>query len=310
MSDTLPPQARRLGKSRVYTLADLPPRLREWHAPRINRWERLLVTAGQLTLAIARPPQPQRQLALTAGAVHVMAPGTRWRVCAMDAATRFELEVHAAPKGQAAAPEPLRSAWLERAHRQSLDTCAQLVHFVSDIAYDKWFVADAAFPVTALSRISLPQAHLTWHPLAVTADGFTALLAVRASALDLMSYLQRDHAVIEAALGGALAGHAEHLAWLRYTLERHLVLEESWLFPAYLQAGGRPEWVKGLCHEHQYLRQYLQAFEHADHQRKLLRLLDGHDEKEERVVYPDIMQHLQTESGAILAQAQNLFTWA
>lgn len=40
-----PEQARQIGRSRVYTAADLPARLRHWHTPRVNRRESLGVGA-------------------------------------------------------------------------------------------------------------------------------------------------------------------------------------------------------------------------------------------------------------------------
>ena len=45
-----PEQPRLLGRSRAYTLANLPERLRQWHSPRINRRERLWVTGGSLAI--------------------------------------------------------------------------------------------------------------------------------------------------------------------------------------------------------------------------------------------------------------------
>jgi hypothetical protein len=45
-----PEQPRLPGRSRAYTLPTLPQRLRQWHAPRINRWEKLWVTGDSLAI--------------------------------------------------------------------------------------------------------------------------------------------------------------------------------------------------------------------------------------------------------------------
>lgn len=45
-----PEQPRRPGRSRAYTAANLPERLRQWHSPRINRRERLWVTGDSLAI--------------------------------------------------------------------------------------------------------------------------------------------------------------------------------------------------------------------------------------------------------------------
>jgi hypothetical protein len=143
---------------------------------------------------------------------------------------------------------------------------------------------------------------LFWHPLASDASGFSALVVRTAEPVGLADYLGRDHAVIEAALAGALRGDLEALAWLRASLARHLAIEEQCLFPAYVKAGGREAWVRGLENEHRYLRRYLERLDEDDGRRKFLRLLDGHDEKEERVVYPDLLAHLGPRATALLPQ--------
>ena len=83
--------------------------------------------------------------------------------------------------------------------------------------------------------------------------------------------------------------YCQRMRWLRNALARHLVIEEQLLFPAYLAAGGRAGWVRGLCNEHALLRRDLERLHDAGARRRFLLLLDGHDEKEEQIVYPDII---------------------
>jgi hypothetical protein len=144
---------------------------------------------------------------------------------------------------------------------------------------------------------------ILWHPLATAPGGFTVLLARSDEPFDLRAYLGRDHAVIEAALGGALAGDAQCGTWLRATLERHLQIEEELLFPAWLATGGREAWITGLKLEHVWLRQYLGELDQPISRRRFLRLLDGHDEKEERVIHQDILAHVGAGADALLAAA-------
>ena len=135
------------------------------------------------------------------------------------------------------------------------------------------------------------------------AGGFTAFVARAAQAFDLAQYLGRDHAVIEAALAGMLRGDTEYTRWLHAALDRHLHIEEDLLFPAYMEAGGRAAWVRGLKNEHTYLRQYRTSLAEPDSRRKFLRLLDGHDEKEERIVYPDMLAHLGSRADDLTTSA-------
>lgn len=297
-----PEQPRLLGRSRAYTADNLPARLRQWHAPRINRWERLWVTQGALTIECLCATGSE-VIGLAAHANRWFAPGTRWRVLALPADARFELEVHADVKGQAEAPQPLRSTLLDAAPRVGLTDAAAFGALLDALPAGERRVVDLSFdPTTALAP-RLATHTLFWHPLAATAQGCTALVTRSEAPFNLAAYLGRDHAVIEATLGGALAGDTAATAWLHATLARHLFIEEALLFPAYLEAGGRAAWVKGLLQEHTYLRRYLVEFDDARSRRYFLRLLDGHDEKEERVIYPDVLAHVGARADALLDAA-------
>lgn len=297
-----PEQPRQLGDARAYTSAEVSERLRRWHAPRVNRWERLRITAGTLTIEFLRAAGVTRTT-LAAGEQCWFAPGTRWRVAELSADGQFELELHADSKGQAEDPQPLRSELLDGAERISVADAAALRDCLDTLTAGERRIVLGDFDAQALPEATLKAHTLFWHPLESRPGNFTALIARSERAFDLATYLGRDHAVIEATLGGALSGKAEHSRWLHATLERHLQIEENLIFPAFVAAGGREAWVRGLKREHGFLRQYLAELEQPTSRRKFLRLLDGHDEKEERVVYPDILAHLAGRSDELLMRA-------
>jgi Uncharacterized conserved protein len=300
--DAEPEQPRRLGRSRPYTLANLPERLRQWHAPRINRWERLWVTGGSLAIEyLGASGTASVELVLQDN--RWFAPGTRWRVVRMAPDGSFELEVHADVKGQAEAPQHLRSDLLEAAIAVSVADAGALAALLDALPVGERRLVHVGFDLDAWSGLATDVHTLFWHPLAAAPGCFTVLVARCDQPFDLPAYLGRDHAVIEAALGGALTGDVTYGGWLRATLERHLRIEEELLFPAYLTAGGREAWVKGLLKEHTYLRQYLGELDQPLSRRRFLRLLDGHDEKEERVIYPDILAHVGARAKELLAAA-------
>lgn len=297
-----PTQTRKLGRSKPFTAATVPPRMREWHAPRVNRWECLCVTAGTLTLEQMHGTEIQR-LELTSDTARWFAPGVRWRIARITEDGQFELEVHAADKGQAAQPQPLRSDWLENAERRTVKDAAELAQALDTLAVGQRRLLDLTGAAHTAAAERAPDATLSWHPLSRRGDGITALATRAREPFDLGLYLGRDHAVIEAALGGMLAGKSEFRCWLLQGLARHMHIEEQLLFPAYRAAGGREAWIKGLIYEHELMRGHMADLDDADNRRKFLRLLDAHDEKEERVIYPDILRHVETRADNLLARA-------
>ena len=297
-----PEQPRLLGRSRAYTPANLPERLRQWHAPRINRWEKLWVTGGVLAIETLGATGAT-SVELDTDENRWFAPGTRWRVVRMAADSHFELEIYADVKGQAEAPQPLRSTLLEDAITLTAADAPTLTALLHALPAGERRIVRAQFNLGAWSAAAGGAHTLFWHPLAAAPGCFTVLVARSDEPFDLPAYLGRDHAVIEAALGGALAGDAGYDAWLRATLERHLQIEEELIFPAWLAAGGREAWVKGLKLEHVWLRRYLGELDEPISRRRLLRLLDGHDEKEERIIYPDVVAHVGTRADALLDAA-------
>lgn len=288
--DAPPTSTRLLGRSRTYTATDLPARLQHWHAPRANRWERLEVLAGILDvqwLDVAGIDVVH----LAAGQTRWIAPGSRWCVLAMDAAARFALEVHADQTVAAAAPQRLRADLLDGAPLRTLDAPGDLPSLFAAIADGQSILLRAGFDgfPSMLEAIAAGDGALFWHPLADGPTEWAALVGRTPQPASLGDYLGRDHALIEAALAGALRGDPERMRWLQHLLARHLQIEETILFPAWLAAGGREGWVRGLCNEHRQLREHLPRLDDPFSQRRFLLLLDGHDEKEEQVVYPDIM---------------------
>lgn len=221
-----------------------------------------------------------------------LGPGIRWRVANMDADNCFELEIHADSKGQAEAPQQLRSELLEEAERAVMTDVQAFEAFAQALPAGERRVVEGHFDFDELTKMPFGTRMLFWHPLERRAGHFIALIGRSRQRFDLAGYLGRDHAVIEAALGGALSGDVEKYQWLRAVLERHLHIEEELIFPAYIETGGRQAWVRGLKNEHKYLRQYLCELDQPASRRKFLRLLDGHDEREEQVVYPDVLAHL------------------
>lgn len=235
-----------------------------------------------------------REEALHAGAARWIAPGLRWQIVEFDEAARFTLEIHADEATAAAAPLPLRAALLDEARCVAIDTAADLARGLDELSAGSRCLVRGSFDFSAVMReaIAHGEGRLCWHPLGGEQGGLVAVVARAAQPIDLLEYLGRDHAVIEAALAGALRGDAEHMQWLRNSLARHLVIEEELLFPAYLAAGGNSGWVRGLCNEHRHLRHHLDRLDEPGSQRRFLLLLDGHDEKEEQIVYPDIVERL------------------
>ncbi|MGH8129123.1 MAG: hemerythrin domain-containing protein [Gammaproteobacteria bacterium] len=302
-----PTDLRQLGRSRVYTDTDIPPRLRQWHAPRINRWERLRVVAGRLDLEWLEPTDTRRE-SLGAAAVRWIAPGMRWRVANLDAGARFELEIHAENQPAETSPKLLREAVLAEAVHATVTDAVTFADLLETLGAGerrlvRGHIDGRSATEMVKSTMQTSDGTVFWHPLAMDKINFVALVARAVEPIGLADYLGHDHAVIEATLAGALRGEDESQRWLRTALERHLYIEEELLFPAYIEAGGREAWVHGLMSEHRYLRQYLGALSEPDGRRKFLRLLDGHDEKEERVVYPDILVQVSNRADALLRSA-------
>lgn len=278
----------------------MPARLWQWHAPRANRWERLCVDAGRLGVQWL-DEDDAAPVSLDAGQSRWIAPGLRWRLVEVAPGSIFHLEIHADESCPASGPQPVRAAWLEDAVDLRAADDAALATALASLAPGQRGLLRAGFDATQALQQALDAGagRLGWHPLAAGAEGLVAVLVRSAHAIDLREYLGRDHAVIEAVLAGALGGDLVQGGWLRNLLRRHLLIEEELLFPPWLAAGGRPGWERGLRNEHTRLRADLERLDDPVAQRRFLLLLDGHDEKEEQIVYPDILARLQPQAEEI-----------
>lgn len=298
---------RQLGRSRSYTQADLPGRLLQWHAPRANRWERLCVDAGALAVQWLGVDGVTSE-SLLAAENRWVAPGTRWRIEHLGALARFRLEIFADDATAASAPLALRAALLDEVECADVGDEAALVRELADLRPGARRLVRASLDLAPALRAAIDASGetLCWHPLDAGPKRATALVSRSTQVIGLAEYLGRDHAVIEAALAGALRGDDERATWLRNVLARHLIIEEELLFPAYLKAGGNAGWVRGLCNEHKHLKFHLEHLADAQSQRRFVLLLDGHDEKEEQIVYPDILAKLGDDAQGLGGQAMRL----
>ena len=297
---------RQLGRSRYYTRDDLPPRLLHWHAPRANRWELLCLLDGALCVQWLLP-EGIRTDTMQADDRRWIAPGTRWRVLCVGKGTSFALEIHADDATPVSTPQASRADWLTRATTVRVDDESSLANLLLDLPAGAQRLLRGHFDLSAVhlnAMLAACDEELYWHPLSREPAGFVAFAARAGKPVRLLEYLGRDHAVIEATLDGTFCGDAEHVSWLRGSLERHMSIEENVLFPAYLAAGGHAGWVRGLCNEHNLLRrQVAEASNAAGDRRRLILLLDGHDEKEEQIVYPDLMARVGDAADALVRAA-------
>src|SRR5690625_1499685 len=188
-----PDNPRRLGRSRVYTAEDVSGRLSHWHAPRVNRWERLHVTDGTLGIEYYDAAGVTKA-ALTRGEKRWFAPGVRWRVARMEAESRFELEVHADSKGQAEAPQLLRSDLLERAERMTAADPGVFTQCVTALSIGERRLIATRFPEHDIPQAVFSAHDLFRHPLAGDHEGCTLFVARSNTRFDLAGYLGLDHA--------------------------------------------------------------------------------------------------------------------
>jgi hypothetical protein len=203
-------------------------------------------------------------------------------------------------------PQAMRTAWLDEVESERLDDGVAFTRVLTALAPGQRRLVRGRFDVCVALHAAADQRTLFWHPLAIGDGEFTAFIARAGQPIGLPEYLGRDHAVIEATLAGALRGSAEHAGWLRTSLARHLAIEEELLFPADLRAHGNAGWVRGLRNEHEYLRQGLNALDALTEpaaRRRFLLLLDGHDEKEEQIVYPDMLVRLAADADPLTRAA-------
>jgi len=283
---------RLLGSSRAYAPGTIPGRLFDWHAPRPGRWERLIVTRGLLDVEWQDGATVLRGM-LDKNATKWFVPGTCWKVAHTGPDIRFVLEVYAEAKpAHTVDISSERAALLNSAGRVYLEGFAALEACARTMKPDENCIIHGCFDWREMRSelVRLCDDGFSWHLLAADDAGFTALMMRTGRPADLVDYLARDHAVIESALHGLLHGEKPQVyaTWLHNLLVRHIRIEEELIFPRYLNAGGRAAWIRSLETEHVLIRQNLDSLAFDGSAEKLVRLLDSHDEKEERIVYPDV----------------------
>lgn len=300
-TDRVPPgHTRQLGRPRRYTATDMPARMHNWHAPRANRWELVRIVAGAMeTQWLGATGVRYRQL--RAGDRQWIAPGNRWRVAETKDDLHFELEIHADETVAADSPQVARAALLDGVSHARADSPADLKKILDRLGPGelKLLVGHLDCNAPLQEAMKASNKTLCWHPLEVRGEQFSALIVRSSRRVGLAEYLGRDHAVIEAALSGALRGNPNHARWLHHVLTRHLFIEEQCLFPAYQATGGQTDLVPGLLHEHKLLRRHLPKLNEARSRRRFLLVMEAHDEKEEQIVYPDILKHLPDGAGTL-----------
>lgn len=234
-----------------------------------------------------------------------IAPGSRWRIARMDANACFELATFADETTTADAPQGVRRVWFDQLPVMQLEAGANPAVVLDALRPGDARLLRAAFDFSAqlVAAIEANGGKYSWHPLDADSDKCAAVIVFPSEPADLANYMGRDHAVIESALAGALAGDAERGRWLRHALARHLAIEEQLLFPAYLDAGGNDAWIRGLHREHDDLRRHLPHLGHPVSRRRFLLMLDGHDEKEEQLIYPDIVARTTSRAAEWVARA-------
>lgn len=232
-------------------------------------------------------------------------PGAGWRVTRIDATTRFELEVHGKAAAATACMPPGRARLLDDARQFHCPTAGDLETRLPEMAAGPGCLVHGDFDLRRARTVlgALRGVTLSWHPLEASGAKFVAFVQCLDRPLALDDYLRRDHAVIESALAGFLRGRDDRYPWLVSLLERHIRIEEALVFPPYLEAGGRGAWVRSLEMEHRQLRGLMCDATPDTIRGRLPRMLDSHDEKEERIVYPDVIGILGAFGAELAARA-------
>lgn len=310
IGDRLPASAVCLGESPIYEGADLPKRLRRWHSARVNRWELVVLNRGKLVIQSQQTDSVRiKQAPFDTSEPFVAEPGVRWRVEEASADAEFLIYIYAADKGRAATPLASRYAWLLEAPRKLLSS-DQLDEISPLLAADgSWCIVDYQGDAAAIANALSRDPARYWYPLFVDGAKVAIVTARDESPVSLVRYLLLEHALIEAALGAVLAGHGEYEKYLRFVLGRHLFVEEEIIFRKYMDAGGDPELIKGLRIAHDHLRSYLANFDQEGEREKFVNLLDGHDEEEERNVYPHVvLETLGSQGGELLEEINGVLS--
>ncbi len=283
------PAGLRLLLERVYDAREIREKFSAWHAPRLNRWERVRAVAGAALCECLQPARIARR-ELPTGESCWFAPGVRWRVRDVDPACRIAVAPHAGPAAEADFPPPARSHWLDDAERVAVAgkgdwarTLAGMQEGGSVLIHGR---GDPAAAVADAFRRTCGR--LGWHPLWSDGEDYIAWAARVPEAIALADYLGRDHALIEAALARHRQGDPLGLQWALFMLERHMQLEETFLFDIYRRRGGSARRIAELEREHALVREDRARLTRPQTLRRFWRILEAHDEKEESLIYPHL----------------------
>lgn len=261
---------------------------RGWHAPRMNRWERMTISRGEAVLNILTPATVYQKLA-PAEAVYWLKPGTRWCLSSLVPGTAITLTRYADAGVAARSPQNDRSAWLQNTGCDTVKSHTELAAFVRSLRPGTWRYCHGKFAWQPKTPSILGEDPLlSWHWLKVTESRSFVALAIRCTGpASLLDYLARDHLLLEAKLSMASMGSETAWSHFKQLLSRHMSIEENVLFPRCGRELPKSTTVEDLVQEHQLLRKALGSSDRRPgNLQRVWRLLEAHDEKEELLVYP------------------------
>lgn len=259
-----------------------------WHAPRLNRWERIRALGGTAVLERLEPAEI-RTLTLGPEIDYWAPPGQRWRLGSMEPGASLEIAPHAQDSASTASPHPARASWLTGIETVRLADETALRDLLACLGPGerRLCLGEHNWTDAVRSADIATDGRLSWHPLSGGANSRFLAIAIHCTQpASLADYLGRDHALIEAALSAALEGRDDGAVRFRTALKRHVAFEEEILFPACEGTQAERAAIEELRREHRYIRDCLKTDLKPDSMRRLWRLLEAHDEKEEQIIYP------------------------
>lgn len=287
----IPPSELRLISTREYSGTSYKAFVDRWHAPRLNRWEKLTVHGGRATLEHLGPSRIETIL-LEEGDEIWVKPGERWGIKQVDENAKFVVAPHAEDNASSSEPHTFRNNWLyDFQHYKASDESA-LYEILDSMDTGTRLGVQGRFdwrPAIAHIR-EHGRADITWHLMTSSSNNkFVAIAGCVDGEASITDYLGRDHVFMEAAFSIALKNKdAINWYYFKSMLIRHIRIEEGVLFPLFVKQNSNDAMVSGLLREHRYIKQCLDEGMTPVSTRRLWRLLEAHDEKEELIVYPDI----------------------
>ena len=293
----------RLVNQRCPDSLDLKELTGRWHAPRLNRWERLMVKEGGAVLELLNLKEI-RQVVLPEGGEVWIRPGERWRLECLDTAAKFSIGIYADDSASSSSPLRERDICLRNLNCAQLENATELYELLRSMPAPAGYMLEGRFEWDeALSKVlGNGDSALSWHILSGGVTGYFCALAVKCKqTFHLIDYLSRDHMIMEAAFTMARHGDGQrYWAYFKYLLLRHIAIEENVLFPLLADASSKRLIVEGLFREHELIKTALNDDHNARMRRKVWRLLEAHDEKEELIVYPELPNLISSSTNALI----------